>query len=304
MTVPPIYLRVSKDVKKNKDIREVVDGQQRISSVLDYMKGVFRLSPSLGKATWAGKKFEKLPADQQDIIKGFTFSCEIFRGISDQQVLEVFCRLNMNGVPLNAQELRNGRFFGLFKQSSYKLALSYLDFWRVSKVFTELNIARMQEVELTSQLLIAGNSGMQDKTKSITSFYGEWEDVYPEQTRDESRFKETMEMIKETFKNDPLSQTEFRRPPMFYTLYCVIYHRLFGLPEVLRQSPKKKLTIDERDSLRDAVSKLSDVILESKDPAIEPPKKYTAFLLYSSRQTDNLKPREGRFNTLYGEAFG
>ena len=119
MTVPPLYLRVSQDAAKGKAIREVVDGQQRISSVLDYMKGVFKLSTSLGKAPWAGKKFEKLTLEQQEQIKGFTLSCEIFRGISDQQVLEVFCRLNMNGVPLNAQELRNGRFFGLFKQSSY-----------------------------------------------------------------------------------------------------------------------------------------------------------------------------------------
>ena len=304
MTVPPLYLRVSQDAAKGKAIREVVDGQQRISSVLDYMKGVFKLSTSLGKAPWAGKKFEKLTPEQQEQIKGFTLSCEIFRGISDQQVLEVFCRLNMNGVPLNAQELRNGRFFGLFKQSSYKLARTYLDFWRAFKVFTEINIARMLEVELTSELLIAGNEGMQDKKTSITDFYSKWEDAYPDQTRDENRFVETMNTIKETFKNDPLSQTEFKRPPMFYSLYCVVYHHLFGLPGVLRKSPKKKLTIDDRDSLRDAVSQLSEVIVQSKDPAIEPPKKYTAFLLHSARQTDNINPRTTRFNTLYGESFG
>lgn len=300
MTVPPIYLRIA----KGEAVREVVDGQQRISSVLDYMKGTYKLSKTLGPVSWAEKRFDKLEPEQQAAIRGFTFSCEIFRDISDSQVLEVFCRLNMNGVPLNAQELRNGKYFGFFKQLSYKLALSYLDFWRTFKVFTELGIARMQEVELTSELLIAGDAGMQDKKKSISDFYSEWEELYPNQALDEARFNATMDAIKSTFQNDPLANTEFRRPPMFYSLYCTVYHHLFGLPNVARPTPKKQMTVDERDSLRDAVSKLSEIIVQSKDPASEPPKKYAAFILHSSRQTDNIKPRETRFNTLYGDAFG
>lgn len=305
MTVPPIYLRI----KKGEALRQVVDGQQRISSVLDFMKGTYKLSKTLGNVPWTEKRFNKLTPEQQSLIIGFTFSCEIFRDITDQQVLEVFCRLNMNGVPLNAQELRNGKFFGFFKQTSYKLAHSYLDYWRASKVFTELGIARMQEVELTSELLIAGNVGMQDKKKSISKYYGDWEEEYSEQDRDESRFNETMDAIKEAFLNDPLGKTEFRRPPMFYSLYCVVYHHLFGLPDTdpekpLRPTPKKNLTIDQRDGLRDAVSKLSDVIVQAKDPGHETPRKYAAFTLHSARQTDNINPRITRFNTLYGEAFG
>src|SRR5204863_2477103 len=135
------------------------------------------------------------------------------------QILEVFCRLNMNGVPLNRQELRNGKYFGLFKNASYGLAFKYLEFWRGNKIFNEQSIARMLEVELTSELLIAGSAGMQDKKKSIDSFYRDWENSYPNQTRDENRFIETLGIISEVFPDKELSSSAFRRPPLFYSLY-------------------------------------------------------------------------------------
>lgn len=302
MTVPPIYLRLAQNKAKTKTIREVVDGQQRIRSVLDYINEDYRLSKTLN-AAWANKKFSQLPEGQQQQIMSFSLSTETFKGISDQQVLEVFCRLNMNGVPLNKQELRNGKFFGLFKRTSFALALKYLEFWRTHKIFSEQSIARMLEVELTSELLIAGNVGMQDKKNSIDDFYDDWEESYPDQQRDERRFDETMTTISESFADEDLADTEFHRPPLFYTLYCVVYHHIFGLPEMQRVSPRKRLTTDQRESLRDAVVDLSGVVTQSKDPAAEIPKKYASFVGACLRQTDNINPRKIRFNSLFDEAF-
>lgn len=302
MTVPPIYLRTTQNETKTKQIREVVDGQQRIRCVLEFMDNKFRLSKNLNPQ-WAGKLFASLSQEQQSQITNYPISSETFKGISDQQVLEVFCRLNMNGVPLNKQELRNGRYFGVFKQTCYSLALSYLEFWRKHKLFTEQSIARMLEVELTSELLIAGNMGMQDKKGTISDYYEKWDDSYPEEKRDEKRFHEIMAAISETFGSETLAQTAFRRPPMFYTLYCVVYHHVYGLPTITRQSPRKPLTKDNRGTLSDAVHRLSDVIEQSKDEEIETPKKYQPFIAATTQQTDNIGPRLTRFNTLYETAF-
>jgi len=305
MTIPPIYLRNSQNPEKTKTVREVVDGQQRIRAVLEFISpDGFRLSKALG-GLWGGKRFTDLSIDERRKILSFGFSCESFKGISDQQVLEVFCRLNMNGVPLNKQELRNGKFFGPFKQSCFALALANLEFWRKQKIFTEMSIARMLEVELVSELLVAINAGMQDKKNTIDDYYEDWDEAYPSQKADTLRFTETMSTISETFGVSDLEQTEFRRPPMFFTLFCVVYHHLYGLPKILRQSPKRKLNADQRESLKDAVAKLSEVLEQSKDPARMQaiPTKYAAFVLASSRQSDNVKPRTERFNTLYETAF-
>jgi len=305
MTVPPIYLRHTQNDKTTATIREVVDGQQRIKTVLDFVSDDgFRLSKTL-TAAWAGKRFSDLSKEQKRQIMSFGFSCESFKGISDSQVLEVFCRLNMNGVPLNRQELRNGIYFGHFKQACYKIALANLEFWRNHKIFTEMGIARMLEAELVSELLIATKVGMQDKKNSISTYYKQWEESYPDQASDEKKFLETMRTISETFGLSGLTETEFRRPPMFYTLFCVVFHYLYGLPEIARTSPKRKFTADQRESLKEAVHDLSEVLGQSKDPAImqDIPSKYGAFILASSRQSDNIKPRRERFNTLYEAAF-
>lgn len=304
MTVPPIYLRITQNETKTKSIRQVVDGQQRIRAVMDFIKDKgYRLSKNLN-SPWAKKRFAELTEDQQQKIKNFGFSTEVFKGISDQQVLEVFCRLNMYGVPLNAQELRNGEYFGVFKQLSLDLALAYLEAWRSHRVFTEQSIARMLEVELTSELLIAGSEGMQDKKKSIGDYYRLWDDEYPNCDREEKRFKDIMATISETFPEGGLMDTEFRKPQMFYTLYCVIYHHVHGLPKVAHPSPKKKLTSDDRDSLKEAVIKLSEIIQKSKeDKAYAVPSKYKTFVTAASGQTDNINPRKDRFNALFEAAF-
>ena len=302
MTVPPLYFRLTQNPSKTKTVREVVDGQQRVRTVLEFISGGYRLSKNM-KAPWAGQKFDQLDEELQERIRQFGFPTEIFKGISDKQILEVFCRLNMNGVALNKQELRNGKYFGFFKQASYDLAFTYLEFWRKHKIFSELSIARMLEVELTSELLIAGNEGMQDKKTSLNTFYEKWEESYPDQLRDTKRFAETVNAISETFPKDELRSTDFRRGPLFYTLYCVVFHHMFGLPGMTRATPKKGLTSGQRDDLRDAVSRLSDKIAESKDPTIELAPKYKNFVAACSRQTDNILPRKVRFNGLFGEAF-
>jgi hypothetical protein len=79
---------------------------------------------------------------------------------------------------------------------------------------------------------------MQDKKTSLDSIYEQSDPAYPDQKRDEQRFRETMEAIKLAFQNDSLKTTEFKRPPMFYSLYCAVFHHIVGLPAVLRPTPK------------------------------------------------------------------
>jgi hypothetical protein len=302
MTVPTIYLRLKQIKNSNDTITEVVDGQQRIRAVLDFINDSYQLSKMV-HPDWVNKRFSQLTLDQQRRIKSFSFSTETFGGISDQQVLEVFCRLNTNGIQLNNQELRNGRYFGHFKQLSYSLAYDYLEFWRSQGIFSETLIARMMEVELTSELLVCGNDGMQDKKSSIDKFYTEFEEAYPSKEQDKKRFNETMRAISEAFENDLLSETEFSRPPLFYTLYSVVYHHLFGLPKVVRQTPKKRLSKADMASLKTATQSLSGVVSQSKEAGAMIAQKYVKFVGACSRQTDNLIPRTIRFDTLYDEAF-
>jgi hypothetical protein len=86
----------------------------------------------------------------------------------------------------------------------------------------------MLEAEFVSEVTIAFLHGMQDKKKSISMYYEEYDDVYARQALMEKRFREVVDAINQII-GDQLADTEFRRPPLLYTLFCVIYHRLHGL---------------------------------------------------------------------------
>lgn len=300
MPVPPIYLRLTQDPTSTRVIREVIDGQQRIKAVLDFLADDYALSRTLD-GEHAGKRFSQLSQPTRDRITRYGFSCEVFQDLSDQEVLEIFRRLNTYAVPLNAQELRNGRYFGYFKQTSYALAEEHVEFWRQNKIFSEESIARMLEVELTSELLIAALDGMQDKKKSIDRFYANLDENFPGRTQIKQRFRAVIDSTSETFQ-DFLTATEFRRPPLFYTLFCVVYHRTFGLPRQRMQTPRRPLTAGERHNLLDATLLLSDTVSAAR--ADEPvPDRYVSFVNACLRQTDNVQPRQTRFAKLYSTAF-
>ena len=300
MPVPPIYIRQTQSAERDRVLREVVDGQQRISAVLDFLDGKYRLSKTL-KAPWAGKTFDALSQNERDRITSYGFPAEVFHGVSDLEVLQVFSRLNTYSVALNAQELRNGRFFGFFKQAAYSLAYEHLEFWRRHRIFTEQNIARMQEVEFVGEVLIAMLHGMQDKKKSIDTFYERYDQEFKQQSAVDKRFREIVDEVNEVL-GDSLSETVFRRPPLLYSLFCVIHHRRHGLPGVEQVSPKASLSRDDRVSLREAVESLSDKVEVARSGG-NVPARYAAFVAACLRQTDNIKPRQTRFTTLYRAAF-
>ncbi len=300
MPVPPIYLRQMQSPERDRVIREVVDGQQRVAAVLDFMADGYRLAKTL-KGPWAGKTFSGLTSDEKDRVTTYAFSVEVFHGISDLEVLEIFSRLNTYSVSLNNQELRNGRFFGLFKQSVYSLAHEHLEFWRQHAIFTEQSIARMLEAEFVSEVFIAFLAGMQDKKKSIDAFYDKYDQEFRQQSVVEKRFREAVDDINEAL-GGVLETTVFRRPPILYSLFCVIYHRRHGLPLATVSRPKSALSKHDRLSLREAVESLSEKV-EAARTGEEVPTRYRGFVNACLQQTDNIKPRETRFQVLYRTAF-
>ena len=86
--------------------------------------------------------------------------------------------MNATGAKANAQELRNSQYYGQFKTAAYELATEQLDRWAEWKIFTPDQIARMLEVELTSDFMILIMNGVAAKTKALIDSYYEEYDVY------------------------------------------------------------------------------------------------------------------------------
>lgn len=111
--IPPIYAERGEGEDDKVKIYDVMDGQQRNTTIYKYIKDEFALTklkpiPYLdenGKECVidiSGKKFSELDEELQDIIKDATITVKYFDNLNQSQKAEMFRRLN-NGKPLSAK---------------------------------------------------------------------------------------------------------------------------------------------------------------------------------------------------------
>lgn len=93
---------------KNENGYDMLDGKQRSITVHDFINNEFSLSDVEDyqaedgtTVTLEGQYFNDLPEDIQDTILSYSFTIYYFDGITDDEISEMFYRLN-NGKPLSA----------------------------------------------------------------------------------------------------------------------------------------------------------------------------------------------------------
>lgn len=232
LPVPIIFLRERIDVETLSTVREVVDGQQRLRTILafvtpdclpDFVDADDFVVQKKHNKELHGRKFEKLPADAKKRIISHQFSVHVLPSdTSDAEVLSIFARMNSTGSKLNPQELRNAEYFGEFKTLSYATAHANLERWRNWKIFSEQQIARMDEVEMTSVLFIQILVGLFERTqKAIEKYYKDKDDNFEESEKVIAEFSEVMELIEDAF-GDALSASVYSNTAMFAQLFNLV----------------------------------------------------------------------------------
>lgn len=295
LPVPKLYMRQNLNRAK-KIVREVVDGQQRVGSVLDFYDG--KIEFSRDHELYPGKGYKDLPKYAQDAFLKYEFSVDVLIDALDADVLDIFGRINSYSVPLNAQEKRNARYRGAFKQTVYKLGLEHLEYWKKNRILSDQAVARMREAELTSELVVAMLDGLQDKKKSLDGFYKRWDDRFSFANKATARFRDVIAILTNALGDD-LAKSKFRKPAMFYSLFLAVYELKYGQlgkPE----SRSRDLTSPDMAAIRRTVSHLSKI----RGMGEAAPSKYQAFVQASSRQTDNVRPRQIRHQTILQELKG
>ncbi|MCX6009162.1 MAG: DUF262 domain-containing protein [Chloroflexi bacterium] len=227
LPMPKVFMRQYID-DMGRTIREIVDGQQRIRTILAYLASGFPVMRVHGGDEFGGKYYEDLPKEVQDNFLNYSISVDLLIGASDIEVLDIFARLNTYGVRLNRQELLNAKYFGHFKKTVYSLGYEFYRFWIENRILSEQDVARMLEAELTSELVIAMLSGVQSR-KVIERYYRTYDDEFSEKPIVTERFKQCMDLVGEITENR-LRTSHFSSVHLFYSLYCAIYDLLYGLP--------------------------------------------------------------------------
>lgn len=122
--IPIIYLAATKDDKIN-----VIDGQQRLTSIFSFIEGkfpdgaTFKLRGMEVLTDLKGKTFKDLDEAYQNKIYDYSIRTITFSADSDPDLqYEIFSRLNTGSVSLNEQELRNCVYRGAFNEFVKELA--------------------------------------------------------------------------------------------------------------------------------------------------------------------------------------
>ena len=264
--IPKIYMRQDVDPHTRRVRREIVDGQQRLHTVLIFIKDAFPISKAHHE-DFGGRVFSALDEEtQRDILK-YEFVVDLLEDMPDNQVYDLFARINTYSEKLKPQELRHAKWFGEFRSAVYTLATEFSTFFTENKVFTSKAVLRMAEAEFISDVLLAFKDGVQAGAKAVRdNSYKKYDDSFPSRRAYEKQFRDVSDTIAAIFDGS-LPSSKFRAIRLLYPLYCAIYHLQFGLPKMAIS--RQRIKVSDYPKVAMALEKIDDLLLQIADAEVE-----------------------------------
>jgi len=210
------------EFKDGKTVRVVVDGQQRLRAIFDFLNDGIKISRAHSRE-YAGKTFSQLPEEVRNEFFTYEVGCDVLNSAPLSELLDIFARINRYTVKLNAQEMRNATYSGFFKSAAYELGYHFVDHWLNAKILTKTNVNRMSEAELASDLLGCFLVQMQS-SKAIDSTYKTFEDEEGQVPDAAERLKAAIDFVASVYDEDELKGSSWRSKHMYFTLVCCIGH--------------------------------------------------------------------------------
>lgn len=196
MPIPEVFVQLTTD-EMGETTYAVVDGQQRVRAILQFIGAEgdpdqvefdsFSLDKLETGSPWYGKQFSDLSTEQKIKFFGYKLSIRYLESDNEDQIKDMFRRLNKFTAPLKPAELRNATYGGPFAQLAVKMADEHSDILAENRIITADAIRRMTDVEFFAELIIATLNGPQGGSAgAIDSYYQTYEDYegeFPRQAR-------------------------------------------------------------------------------------------------------------------------
>jgi hypothetical protein len=217
--VPSIYIRQQIDIENERALKEVVDGQQRVRTIISYRANEFA---SKHPAHRGYVRYSELNPTQRTSFLSTPLSVGYLIGATDQDVIEIFGRINSVAKTLNPMEKLNALFSGEFKQFCLTQAVARLPFWRTTNIFSANDIARMQEVQFVSDFTVNLIDGLSDyDPKTIQRYYAEYDEHFPQEDDLDDRMEHIFEKLVALPVSD-FTDTIFRSAQITFSLMYLL----------------------------------------------------------------------------------
>lgn len=243
--IPAIILHKHYDKRKNKDIYDVLDGKQRIETILHFIElldiknekeWIIRIKKNSEEyldVSYSDLKSKKFNRENNHIADKF-WSYEIpvieYEGeITDffdnpVPTMEVFVRINSTGSSLKRNEIRHASssapFFKLAEEIERKYKLRFVDIW---SMFSENEVQRYLFHEFIMELCTAIYfHNYTDRRKKLDElvYNHSWK---AKDLRDiRTRFAKVILWVRSIFQDDVFFMSRFRNKSDFYSLFIVL----------------------------------------------------------------------------------
>ncbi len=226
---PPIFIHKDIDDKGLSKYR-VIDGKQRLETIIRYSKDEFAVGANDNANPLAGKMFSEISGDLKKAFWNYTFPVEMINEDKSEILKGIFDRLNRNNKALNPQELRKARFEGdlqkfIEQESDDK-------YWNELVRFTRKDISRMIDHQFICETIaqIVDNKIHGFDQGHLDKFYAENDESF----ENEAHVAEVLKVVKSYFfeidGTDSLLKDFYFTRSAAYTLWSVFLPHWKSLP--------------------------------------------------------------------------
>lgn len=264
---PTIYFHEYLERSTMRTRTEIVDGQQRVTTIIAFLKGDFALGRN--SKSHRGMRYNDLDEDTQHRFLSYTMSIDTIREADRTQILQMFRRMNAFTLPLSDAEKRHSEFFGEFKDFVTRVLDDnpILTEW---EVLTARQVVRMGDAEFIADLTMAFEQGVVNTTKTnLYAIYKKYDAVFETAEHFEAKLQDVFSFISEQLST--LRGSFMTRPAAFFALCCALYHNKYGLPN-FNSDGAKPLGRFNTKPINDATRSLLNMAAahETKDSSLYP----------------------------------
>ncbi|HBW2208630.1 DUF262 domain-containing protein [Klebsiella quasipneumoniae] len=231
---PKIYLYQVFDRTNERPIKEIVDGQQRVTTLLEFYKNKFPLTSASKK--YSGLRFNELPDEAKMNFISYQIETSTIYSASRAELLEMFRRMNAYTSPLTSAEKRHATFQGAFKWFIVEKADTHAELLEVYDILSPKILARMGDADFISEMAILIDRGICAKSAPTTeAIYKKYDTDFPL----EDIFNEKIDYFFGLLANElsELRGTFMMKSYVVQSLFSAIVALKYGFPgsDVLEQ---------------------------------------------------------------------
>lgn len=265
--IPKIYLYVKYDLKTKTSVKEIVDGQQRSQALRAFYENELRLSRRLETSELQGKKYKDLSEELQSVFLSYSLSVDEFSNVGEEEIRESFARMNANNISLNAEELRNARFQGEFKQFVIRMSKIFRETFVLRQLVSKRDVIRMADTKMIADIVSIIDDGfITTRPVEIDDLY----DRYDEKFLHEELYSEYLiNTINEWDAKQYWQYEELNSKHAFYSIVAALIEIMYPGVVTAKADPHQLLELSEIERAGISMNSLNDSVRAAKAKEID-----------------------------------